>query len=310
MANEPVHKGRLLYYEPNNNTQFAGHGWLTESNVKGTEKYFEKSHNNRIYALEEYNEYVDLEVVIPKREEGSYIGPSNEKETRISLLNSNGDLTDSFVHASYSSIKGSKLSNRENLGIENININLDSHMYPQVNIKFTDVRAFSLMQPAMMAKKDDNYTAFFNSIFKFPYPRFILTIKGYYGPPATFDLAVDEFTSALNPSTGNFDVDITFIGYPFGLLSDIPLNMAILAPYFDSDDTGKIEGYWEEAKNDRFLYADKKGKEEINDAPMMTYLEYIKATNDINKKLKDTQGSEVLGELNEAKGEKEKLEKI
>jgi hypothetical protein len=109
------------------------------------------------------------------------------------------------------------------------------------------VRAYSLFMPAEEQYKEElkseaykkgtyhdegrAYTNFFSAVFHFPYPRFLLTVKGFYGTKVTFILAVETFKSALNSNTGNFDVSISFIGYMYGLYTDIPMNYIMCAPY-------------------------------------------------------------------------------
>lgn len=278
MDNDVIQKGRLLYFEPVNEVG---------------------SRDNEVYRLEDYNIYVDLCVIIPTRDGGSL-------DKKISIINGvNGQLTDSFINASYSEIRGSNISNAENLGIESINIAIDSHMYPQVSIKFVDVRGFSLMMPSMMQNNKDSYNALFNAIFKFPYPRFELTVKGFYGTPVVYDLAVNEFTSGLNSSTGNYEMTVTFIGYPFGLLSDIPMNLIIAAPYIESDDKAELTSYWTDACSTRLKYTDKGGPSnpEVSGIELMTFIDYIKATNNINDKIKENGDADAIDNLNEASNE-------
>lgn len=281
--NNVIQKGRLLYFDPAN---YIGYG---------------KGKDNEVYRLEDYNVYVDLSVIIPTRDGGSLEKGVQLGSKKISIVNGvNGQLTDSFINASYSEIKGQNISNAENLGIESIQIAIDSHMYPQVTIKFIDVRGFSLMMPSMMQNNDSSYTALFNSIFKFPYPRFELTVKGFYGTPVVYDLAVNEFTSSLNSSTGNYEMTVTFIGYPFGILSDIPMNLIMAAPYIESDNDANTLGYWANACETRLRYTDKGDSDnpEVSGMELMTFVDYIKATNDINDKIKENGDANAVNEFN------------
>ena len=261
-------KNRLVYIEPNDIAK---------------EKLRNPSPNltNVAWDAEDYNIYVDLQVVCPNRDDCGQETVGLGNNNYISLLegvklnsySEVGNLTTSFTDISYSEIKNNSVSDKEALGITSIDITFDAHFYPKVNINFTDVRAYSLFMPAeesykeglktqayeTIDKKTGNrlynergraYTNFFSSLFHFPYPCFLLTVKGFYGTKVTFRLAVDTFRSALNSTTGNFDVSISFIGYMFGLYTDIPMTYVLCAPYVGELDYSLEEGslvrskYW------------------------------------------------------------------
>ena len=311
---DTIEKGRLLYFEPNS---IGLQPPKIISTVGGKEVYVDSNsgrRDNEVYEPEDYDVYVDLSVIIPTRDSGSLYGNDILGRKKISIINgTKGQLTDSFINASYSEIKGQKTSDAENLGIESIHISIDSHMYPQVTITFIDVRGFSLMMPAMKQNNDDTYTALFNSIFKFPYPRFELTVKGYYGTPVVYDLAVNEFTSSLNSSTGNYEITVNFIGYPFGLLSDVPMNFIIAAPYIESDDSGAVLGYWNSARSTRLRYTDKgstDSKPEVSGMELMTFIDYIKATDDINNKIKENGDANAISDFNSSANDLDRIKEL
>ena len=261
-------KNRLVYIEPNDIAK---------------EKLRNASPNltNVAWDAEEYNIYVDLQVVCPNRDDCGQETVGLGNNNYISLLegvklnsySEVGNLTTNFTDISYNEIKNNSVSDKEALGITSIDITFDAHFYPKVNIKFTDVRAYSLFMPAEESYKEElktkayetidektgnrlydergrAYTNFFSSLFHFPYPCFLLTVKGFYGTKVTFRLAVDTFRSALNSATGNFDVSISFIGYMFGLYTDIPMSYVLCAPYVGELDYSLEEGslvrskYW------------------------------------------------------------------
>ena len=133
---------------------------------------------------------------------------------------------------------------KECLGIESISVRYDSWYYPTVDIRFIDVRGASLMQPAEYEyynngnpNKSDDYkksnSDFFKAFFSFPYPLFKLSIKGFYGKEVTYDLSVLKCNVEFNSSTGNFEVTASFIGYMYGMYSDLPFPFVYLAPYID-----------------------------------------------------------------------------
>jgi hypothetical protein len=209
-------------------------------------------------------------------------------------------LTTDYTNISYSEIKNNNVSSKEALGITSIDITFDAHFYPKVTINFTDVHAYSLFMPAEEEYKEGlkskafeagkyheagrAYTNFFNAVFHFPYPRFLLTVKGFYGTKVTFILAVETFKSALNSNTGNFDVTINFIGYMYGIYTDIPMNFLMCAPYISKSDYSEsdvlIKGeYWNRRVNEG-VFVTKDGEQ------LPTFLEFAKryaiALNNIN----------------------------
>ena len=259
-------RGRLIYIEPNN-----------LSNFKGV-KLNGNSQDNIVWNPEDLNYSVDLQVVVPDRTQCGGDIANDGLTFTLSNINKNGMLsffdgttvngkkmlTDNYTDASFAELKDSSKQNKECLGIKSINVDFASYFYPQVTIEFTDVRAFSLMGPSETSSSTES---FFKSVFHYPYPKFLLTIKGYYGTKVTFKLAVNEFKSRLNQQTGNFDVTITFIGYMFGVYTDIPTNFILIAPYICGETEGSTNAYWNQGKESgRFVYND--------NTPMLTMVEF------------------------------------
>lgn len=259
-------RGRLIYIEPNNLSNFKG------IKLNGN------SQDNIVWNPEDLNYSVDLHVVVPDRTQCGGDIANDGLTFTLSNINKNGMLsffegttvngkkmlTDNYTDASFTELKDSSKQNKECLGIKSINVDFSSYFYPQVTIEFTDVRAFSLMGPSETSSSTES---FFKSVFHYPYPKFLLTIKGYYGTKVTFKLAVNEFKSRLNQQTGNFDVTITFIGYMFGVYTDIPTNFILIAPYICGETEGSTNAYWNQGKESgRFVYND--------NTPMLTMVEF------------------------------------
>lgn len=254
------YKNKILYVDPNN---IAGH---VSDGV---------NRDNITWKPEDLNYSVDIQVVVPDRANCGKIDYANPKtwllytykKEKTSFFtgeplrkdglgnDSNFFLTNSYTNISYTEIKNNKQGNRELLGVESIDITFDSHFFPQVTIKFTDVRGASLMMPEEAnytadlrnqregETKEAGYKNFFRSLFQFPYPVFYLTVKGYFGTRETFLLSVQDFKSSFNSESGNFDVTVKFIGHMFGVYSDLPLNYLMIAPYIGSKDNQPNE-YW------------------------------------------------------------------
>lgn len=306
-------KGRLKYIEPNDLAALYGVKMANGQAINSENSYVD----NVSWDPEEMNMSVDLQVVMPNREDCGQISFNNNFAVEINNDNSsaigryvsflqgsgfndkNGnnvgnELTTSYTDASYMELRNNNESNKECIGIESIDITFDSHFYPQVNIKFIDVRGYSLMMPTeyqyretLIDKSSGNrygttYNNFFRALFRFPYPRFLLTIKGYYGNHITFMLSVNEFKNNFNSSTGNFEVNVSFIGYMYGLYTDLPFNFLICAPYYH-DGTQKdgeaTRDYW---KN--FHFDTGEGDEGKN---ICTFIEFLKLFDELNKTKKD-----------------------
>ena len=126
-------------------------------------------------------------------------------------------------------------------GITNINIEFKSSFMPKIVIDFVDVRGATLFEQGPCSP----YSAFLH----LPYPVFELTVKGYYGKPVTYTLALVKFNTKFNSETGNFESKAEFVGYTYAFLSDIPMGYIMAVPYmynFNGPDT--IKRIWSKYK--------------------------------------------------------------
>jgi N-acetylmuramoyl-L-alanine amidase len=149
---------------------------------------------------------------------------------------------DGVLTTSYTDITVMELRNGghvESIGIESINIKYNTWYFPEVNIKFVDVRGNSVFNPYETTNdpetKESAKKPFLSCFFSFPYPVFKLTVKGYYGKPVTYRLTVKDVRSQFNPATGNFELNANFIGYMYSYLTDVPMRMLFAAPYIEYD---------------------------------------------------------------------------
>ena len=147
----------------------------------------------------------------------------------------------------------------ELFGIESINISYNNYMVPVVVINFIDIKGAALHGAEEIAHNSDSEFVqnasedlkFLSCFFTIPFPRFNLTIKGYYGKPVTYDLSCYEFKTALDSKSGNFTGVATMIGYSFALISDVSICSLMSAPY--SNYYGRK--YWkEQVENGRFKF--------------------------------------------------------
>lgn len=127
----------------------------------------------------------------------------------------------------------------QSFGIESINISIKgANSIPQVNISFIDVRGKTLFE----SPENSPY----NTFFHLPWPIFYLTLKGYYGKAIRYRLHLVKFSTKFNDSTGNFDIQTSFVGSTFAYLNDISLDLVKNAPYMyfieNTKSTNSVEG--------------------------------------------------------------------
>lgn len=231
-SNDVKSFGRLNYVEPTN--------------------FFEKkdgTYSDSInYPYENYSIAVDLTISqVDRYSCGWWTNDGGRKD--INFSSSNGTLSflggskvgeDKYLTTNYTDISmtNPETNTSECLGIESINISYNSWLYPQVVIKFVDVRGATVMQPSERAyynsKDAGNSSAIYRALFSFPYPMFILKVKGFYGRGVTYRLTVEKTNFEFDASTGNFNITASFIGYMYGVYSDMPITFLALAPYMES----------------------------------------------------------------------------
>ena len=149
--------GRILYVEPND---------IVSSNGESIPL------DNVSWNPEDLNMAVDLQVIVPRRSDfgsrnlntgakstieiwheglddvGRYISFMQGADIKDKNRNLIGhELTTDYINASYTEVTSQGQSCKEALGIDSIDITFDQHFYPQVSIKFIDVRGYSLMMP-------------------------------------------------------------------------------------------------------------------------------------------------------------------
>lgn len=257
--------GRLTYYEPSN-ISFENNRGLRDDYIP--------------YQYDEYSMAVDLSIEVHNRFSCGFGKENGEKEVfyyssengTISFLGGTkvgemekdgveGKLDERYLTVNYTdiSMQNPEKNTSECLGIESINISYDSWFYPQVTIKFVDVRGGTVFQPSEKeyynSGNDGLSKSIYKSFFSFPYPIFTLKVKGFYGRGVTYRLAVSKTTMDFDANTGNFNITVNFIGYMYGIFADIPMTFLAIAPY-----TTIGEQYWAEEKaNGNFRFGSKTG---------------------------------------------------
>lgn len=273
--------------------------------------------------LEDYSIYVDLQVELVSRTNESstkvinvmYTSNANEQGSirmmqgsyygTIDNINPISALTTTYSDVGYKELIENE-RNIEYFGINSININYDPSLCPTVDIEFTDIRGISLfsVEEITHSQTDNNGTtgkvnndqniadSFFASFFKFPYPKFILYVKGFYGEPVAYDLAVNNFKTTFDSKTGNFGASVSFVSYRYGVLND--LTMTTLASAVASKEGSE---YWKnQVDAGRFKY---NGEDLITIGEIA--LQYHNYEVEVEEQTKDVSDSEdIIAELGEA----------
>lgn len=201
-------------------------------------------------------------------------------------------LTTDYVNTFYTDIVNDNTnkmsSNAECFGIESINISYQTYAVPVVDITFTDIKGVSLFAPEELRHgksnsngvagfpDDDIAGSFFKCFFTFPYPKFTLKVKGFYGQPVSYDLTCSKFNAKFDSKTGNFGATATLVGYAFSLFNDVSLDAVLAAPL--SEYYGKE--YWQNHILGRTVRHDEDGKiistdEELSAQNIVTPEEYM-----------------------------------
>ena len=206
----------LNMYDPNENiggSEYTSYGFGT------------KPDSNNAVNQEDLIMYCNLRAFTRPR---SYIMTSNADGVktqavasgRINFLKPNKD-KDKFTTDWTELDASGKPNGDEMLGINSVQITYDTSYVPRVTITMTDVRGQALNEDP----KDSPYGAFFN----FPYPMFVLEVKGYYGKAVKYLLHLLKYSSRFDYSTGNFQITCEFVGFTYALLSDLSVQYGLVA---------------------------------------------------------------------------------
>ena len=296
---------RIVYIEPNDIASVKGINGGRIDNVT--------------WNPEDLNMSVDLQVVVPDVNDCGLVDYS-DKAFNMSLfegkkLNGKNYLTTDYVNIGFQEFRKNGVSDRETLGVNSIDINFDEYFFPEVSVKMTDVRGNSLLSPTEYGYYEDlreeatgeknNFKNLYKCLFHFPYPKFFLTVKGFYGTNVTFELAQSDFKTTFNSDTGNFDVELNFKGYLYGLYTDIPINYILIAPYIDSpQNTGDPGSYW--SGQESFTYD--------NGTRIFTFVEFlekfVRLAETVAKDNATLENNDGINEYVKSKETVEKLKKL
>jgi hypothetical protein len=122
------------------------------------------------------------------------------------------------------------------LGITNITISNNESFLTTVSMRLVDVKGKAMFESG----NNSPYAAFFN----LPYPKFYLTVKGFYGKAIRLELMLQNFSTTYDSFTSNFDIQLNFFTYKYTVLTEISMGMLLATPhmYKSSVQVKAIEG--------------------------------------------------------------------
>ena len=121
---------------------------------------------------------------------------------------------------------GGKATDNGLLGITSISIKTSTSFIPQVSMTLEDIQGRALFQLG----DNSPYSAFFN----LPYCPFYLTLKGYYGQAIRYQLNLKTFNARFNSYSGNYSIQLEFVGYKFNILNEVSMGNLLAAPHMYS----------------------------------------------------------------------------
>jgi hypothetical protein len=247
----------IVYVEPNYTNS------VNEYGVHGLEAY------EFAPDLEDYSIFVNLEVETVGRtiQTGnkvyrfSYVSKNGGESVNLmggsKIYTSDGNymntLTTNWTDYHISNLRNEGAS-PELFGINYIDIAYNHFMVPEVTIEFVDIRgaavfgqkeeyeANNIERALGNEHNEDVVNTFFQCFFTFPYPKFSLLVKGFYGQPVAYELTCADFRARFNSEDGNFSCTAKFVGFHFSFLNDVMVNALVAAPYSDYEGAK----YWEQ----------------------------------------------------------------
>jgi hypothetical protein len=124
----------------------------------------------------------------------------------------------------------------ETFGITNISVKINASHLPIITIEFTDIQGRTLFERGN--EKDNPYNIFYT----YPYPKFSLLYKGYYGKTMENQIVLTKSNTRFDPSSGNYTVTAEFTGEVYALFNTFLLIYGYVAPYMFRTNDGKYLG--------------------------------------------------------------------
>lgn len=113
----------------------------------------------------------------------------------------------------------------ETFGISNIDVTHNSSLTPIIKVDFIDVQGRTLLE------RGDDESNPYNIFYRFPYPLFTLTIKGYFGKAIEYPLSMTKTSTTFDSTSGNYVIKAEFLSRTFSVYNNFLMSYAAVAPY-------------------------------------------------------------------------------
>ena len=162
-----------------------------------------------------------------KRADGTY-----ERKNKFTT-----EWTDFFTSdAANDKTKGGYVLDPETFGLHDIAISVNANHLPVIKITFTDV------QGRMLFERGNDPDSPYNIFFTYPYPKFYLTYKGYFGKAMEIPMYLLKSNTRFIPESGDYQITAEFQSEMFGLFNTFLVIYAYAAPYMFTSDDGQFLG--------------------------------------------------------------------
>jgi hypothetical protein len=113
----------------------------------------------------------------------------------------------------------------ETFGISSISYTLNANLIPKITMTFIDI------QGRLLFERGNDINNPYNIFFTYPYPKFLLTYKGYYGKSVELPLVLLKSNYRFDPQTGNYTITCEMQSDVFSMLNSLLIIYAYTAPY-------------------------------------------------------------------------------
>ena len=120
----------------------------------------------------------------------------------------------------------------ETFGIHSIDVTHNAANVPVIKIEFIDVQGRTLLE------RGNDPTNPYNIFYRFPYPLFILTIKGYFGKGIQYPLTMTKTSTTFDSNSGNYIIRAEFLSRTFSIYNNFLLVYGALAPFMYENQKG------------------------------------------------------------------------
>jgi hypothetical protein len=117
----------------------------------------------------------------------------------------------------------------ETFGISNIDVTHNASLTPIIKAEFIDVQGRTLLERGNDPENP------YNIFYRFPYPLFTLTIKGYFGKAIEYPLVMTKTSTTFDANTGNYVIRAEFLSKTFSLYNNFLMFYSYVAPYMYKD---------------------------------------------------------------------------